>query len=491
MTEQCSHAVVLGAGVAGLLAARVLSDSHRVVTVVERDALPNGAEQRRGVPQGRHLHNFLPRGMQVLGELFPGLLDELAAAGAVVDDGDDLSRTYVRVAGYELNPPGRLADPESLAAYQASRPFLEFHLRRRVAALANVTILDGHDVVEPVVAGRAVVGVRIVNRGNGAASVIRAGLVIEATGRAGRAAHALERHGFGTPTEERIPSVGGYSSQLLHIPSGRVPERMAFVNQGSSKPGVLLVAYENDTWMLAVYRPTEEGGAPTELGQMTPIAEQLLPTSLATAVRGATSVGELSVARTTAATWRHYDEMPNLPAGFVVLGDALCHLNPMYGQGMTMAALHVLALRDCLAAGVDDLPRRFYLATAEQILPVWTLNRANDRVPSRTARRRPRIWMQRAALRAASTDIVVAERFLRVRGLVDPPSRLADPALWSRILLVNLRRIFHRRPNRPVRRQTQPSAATNSLVPELVTTRRQRRRCLDASTVTPSPNNSS
>jgi len=456
MTENGSHAVVLGAGVAGLLAARVLSDSYRVVTVVERDLLPNRAEQRRGVPQGRHVHNFLPRGTRVLGDLFPGLLGELAAAGAVVDDGHDLSRTYLRVAGYEFNPPGRLADPESLAAYQASRPFLELHLRRRVAALANVTILDGHDVVEPVVADKAVVGARIVNRDNGAASVLQAGLVIDATGRAGLAAHALERRGFGIPTEERIPSVGGYSSQLLHIPSGRVHERMAFVSQGSSEPGVLLVAYEDDTWMLAVYRPAEDGGAPTDLGQMTLIADQLLPGSIATAVRGATSVGELAVARTTAARWRRYDETPNLPLGFVVFGDALCHLNPMYGQGMTMAALQALALRDCLDAGVDDLPRRFYLAASEHIVPVWTLNRANDRAPSRSARRRPRIWMQHAALRAASADIVVVERLLRVRGLIDPPARLADPALWSRILLVNLRGILHRAATPRPRRRPQP-----------------------------------
>ena len=137
--------------------------------------------------------------------------------------------------------------------------------------------------------------------------------------------------------------------------------------------------------------------------------------------------------------------MSELPEGLVVLGDALCHLNPMYGQGMTMAALQALALRDCLEAGVADLPRRFYMAAAEQILPVWTLNRANDRAPSRTSRRRLRSRMQQAALRAATTDIAVAERVLRVRGLIDPPARLQDPSLWSRILLVNLRYVVHRK----------------------------------------------
>src|SRR3954466_4654590 len=102
MAEYGSHAVVLGAGIAGLLAARVLADSHRTVTVLERDVLAGHLEPRTGVPQGRHLHNFLARGTQILGDLFPGILNEMAAAGATVDDGDDLSRIYVRVAGYEF-----------------------------------------------------------------------------------------------------------------------------------------------------------------------------------------------------------------------------------------------------------------------------------------------------------------------------------------------------------------------------------------------------
>ena len=445
MAGHGSHAVVLGAGVAGLLAARVLSDSYRTVTVVERDVLAGDFEPRTGVPQSRHLHNFLARGTQILGELFPGILEELAAAGATVDDGDDLSRIYVRVAGYEFNPPGRLADPGPLAAYQASRPFLELHIRRRVAALENVTILDQYDVVEPVMAGDSVVGVRTVNRRSGVASVMQAGLVVDATGRAMRTAHFLESHGFESPPEERIPSVGGYSSQLLRIPHGVIAERMAFVNEGSRAPGVLLVAYEDDTWMLAVFQPVDGGSPPTSFGEMLVMSEQMLPASIADGLRSAAPAGQVSIARSTAASWRRYDQMPELPKGLVVLGDALCHLNPMYGQGMSMAALQALALRDCLEAGVADLPRRFYMAAAEQILPVWTLNRANDRVPSRSAKRRLRSRMQQAALRAATTDIVVAESVLRVRGLIDPPARLQDPSLWSRILLVNLRNVVQQK----------------------------------------------
>jgi 2-polyprenyl-6-methoxyphenol hydroxylase-like FAD-dependent oxidoreductase len=428
---------------AGLLAARVLSESYESVTVVERDALPDHPAQRKGVPQGRHLHNFLSRGTRVISELFPGLPEELVAAGAVIG-GNDLSRMYLRVAGYELNPTGRLADPGPLAVCQASRPFMEFHLRRRVGALGNVTMLDDHEVIEPVIAADAVTGARIINRDSGIATVLHADLVVDATGRTGRTTAFLKRHGFDGPPEERTPSTWGYSSQLMRIPQGRISELMAFVNPGRRGTVALLVAYEQQTWMLAVARPIDCGPPPATFTESLAAVEEILPESIMSGLRDATPIGDIVVSRSTAASWRHYDRMPRCPAGLLVLGDALCNLNPIYGQGMTMAALQALALRDCLRAGVTDLAPRFYLAAATDIAPVWAMNAANDRAAStrtpRTLRRRFRSWADRAALNAATKDIAVAERFMRVRGLIDPPTRLQDPALFMRILLANLRR---------------------------------------------------
>src|SRR5271168_2148496 len=144
------HAVVLGAGMAGLLAARVLSEFYNTVTIVERDELPQLPVQRKGIPQGLHVHAFMSRGSHVLGQLFPGLLDELVDAGANVWNDGDLSRVCFRSGRYEFKNSGRFADPAASATYLATRPFLETHVRRRVRAINNVLILDGHDVVAPV-----------------------------------------------------------------------------------------------------------------------------------------------------------------------------------------------------------------------------------------------------------------------------------------------------------------------------------------------------
>ncbi|PXX02490.1 SgcJ/EcaC family oxidoreductase [Mycolicibacterium moriokaense] len=443
MAELGSHAVVLGAGIAGLMTARVLSEFYGLVTVVERDTLPDHPSQRKGVPQGRHLHNFLSRGTQVIGELFPGLLDEIVAAGAVVDNGDDLSRIYVRVAGYELNPAGKLADPGPLAAYQASRPFVEFHLRRHVVARVNVTILDNHDAVEPVIAGDAVTGARIINRDTGNTTVLDSDLVVDATGRAARIPAFLERHGFSGPPENRQPTAWGYSSQLMRTPAGRIAERMVFVNQGSRAPGALMVAYEDNTWMLAVTRPVDCGSPPTNFTESLAVAEKILPATIMAGLGDATPMGDIAISRSTGASWRRYDRVPRHPSGLLVLGDALCSLNPIYGQGMTMAAVQALALRDCLQTGDTDLAGRFYAVTARDIGPVWAMNAANDRASSTSAAsplpRRFRSWTEKAALKAAANDITVTERILRVRSLIDPPTRLQDPALFLRILLANLR----------------------------------------------------
>lgn len=458
MAENGLHAVVFGAGMAGLLAARVLSEFYGSVTVVERDVLPDRPEQRRGVPQGRHLHHFLSRGTQLIGELFPGILDELAAAGAAVDDGDDLSRLYVRGAGYELNPKGRLIDPGPLAAYQASRPFVEFHLRRRVANLATVTILDNHDVTELMISADTVTGARIINHANGITSTVDADLVVDTTGRASRTHAFLDSQGYGPVPQDRTPARWGYSSQLVHIPPGRINERMAFVSQGPSAPGAVLMAYEHDTWMLSVSRPVDCGVPPKTFTEMLEAAVRILPRTISTVLHDATPIGEIASSRATAGRWRRYDQIPRLPKGLLVLGDALCTLNPLYGQGMTMAALHALALRDCLQAGETDITRRFYSSAAKRIAPVWAMNQANERpaAPNPPLQARLRSWLQRAALSAATHDIVVAERLLRVRNLIDPPTRLQDPALLCRILLTNLR---HRDPRPNLLASTSTSAS--------------------------------
>jgi 2-polyprenyl-6-methoxyphenol hydroxylase-like FAD-dependent oxidoreductase len=440
-----THAVVLGAGMAGLFAARVLSEFYGDVTVVERDRLPDSPIQRKGIPQGRHLHSFLSRGCQLLDQFFPGILDELVDAGAGVVDEGDLSRVYTRIGPYGLNRSERFADPAALVFHLASRPFVEFHVRQRVAALHNVKFVDHHDVTAPTVMARdRVTGVLLTNRDTGERTALNADLVVDAMGRGARTPAFLETLGYGRPAEQRSVTNWAYSSQLLRIPAGAIAEKMVMISPGKGLPRAALLAYENDTWILTVGPSAADGEPPTNFAGMLSLAERCMPRAMLTGLRSAEPLGDVAIFRNTLGVWRRYDRMPQFPAGLLVIGDALCSLNPIYGQGMTMAALEALALQEYLRDGSEE-PQRFFRAAARHIGPAWAMNQSNDRVPSSVGRRRSlrtrlMIWTMNKARKAAERDIVLTERFYRVASLVDPPTRLLDPALVARVIVGNLRR---------------------------------------------------
>lgn len=454
MSESRRHAVVLGAGMAGLLAARVLSEFYATVTVVERDRLPASPQQRRGVPQGRHLHALSSRGAQVLEELFPGFLDELVAGGAEVLDDGDLSRIYTRFGRYGLNRSGTLKDPAALAVYLASRPFLEFHVRRRVAALGGVRLLDDHDVLTAVAIADRVTGVRVASRATSEQTTLEADLVVDAMGRATRTPALLEQLGYLRPAEDCVAAHGTYYSQFLRIPDGGIDEKLMLVRPGHGVPIGGLLAYENHTWVLTVGQLAMDPDPPTHLAGMLALAEQFAPPRVLAGLRAAEPLGEVAVSRLPTGVWRRYDQLPWFPAGLLVIGDALCTFDPIYGQGMAMAALQAVALRDHLRNRTT--PAHFFRAAAARIGPVWAMNKDTDRILS-PARTRPSIsrrlqrWAMDQVLKAAEHDVVLTERFLRVTHLVDPPGRRQDPSLLVRALVGNLRR---RWPIMPSRRES-------------------------------------
>ena len=436
--------MVLGAGMAGLLAARVVSEFYDTVTVVERDELPRTPMQRKGIPQGHHLHRLLSRGSQLVGEFFPGLLDELVAAGAHVDDGD-LSRVYVRIGRHGLPRSGKFRDPAALITYATSRPFLECHVRRRVCDIENVVMLDGHEVVEPIApTPQRITGVRVMHRSTGDQLALDADLVVDAMGRGARTPAFLEKLGYGRPPERHCDAPATYASQFLRMPPDLIAERLMMVPPLAGKPGGLLAAAEHDTWVLSVGQLDTEWAPPTDLAELLCVAERFTPPSIMKGLRTAEPIGDVAVFRHRGATWRRYEKMPRFPAGWLVIGDALCSLNPIHGQGMTIAALQALALREHLSAvDADGQPQRFFSAAARHIGPTWAANQVRDNPPlagasDRGWSKKLTGWAARQALEAARNDVAFTEVFLRVNHLVDPPDRLRDPRLIGRVIAANL-----------------------------------------------------
>jgi 2-polyprenyl-6-methoxyphenol hydroxylase-like FAD-dependent oxidoreductase len=433
----------------GLLAARVLADFFGTVTVVERDELPHDPTNRRGVPQGRHVHALLPRGAQILDELFPGILSELVAAGAPVWDDGDLSKVYVSYSGHEFLRSGKLADDPTkpMALYMPSRPFLECHVRRRLQALGNVTIQGGQDVAALTsTADRTrVTGVRVIDRDGGAERELTAELVVDAMGRAAHTPAFLESLGYGRPVEDRVVMHMTYSSQVLRIPPGTLKEMACAISAAPDRPtGMFLCGNERDTWMFTVFGMVGHE-PPRDLPGMLSFVQDYVPAHLLAAVRAGEPIAPVVQHRMPSSQWRRYDKMRRFPDGLLVSGDAICSFNPIYGQGMSVAALDAVALRESLRRGVSDLPRRYFRASAKSIGMAWQLAAGSDLVFPEVEGRRTRSMriMGRLVdwvLAACESDAVVGGQFLWVTALVDPPIRLLHPAFLCRVATVNLRR---------------------------------------------------
>jgi 2-polyprenyl-6-methoxyphenol hydroxylase-like FAD-dependent oxidoreductase len=447
MPELGERAVVLGASMGGLLAARVLADFFGTVTVVERDVLPDDPAIRRGVPQGRHVHVLLARGAQILDELFPGFLNELVADGAPVWDDAELSELHLSFGGHAILRSGKIAlEPKAMAVYMPSRPFLEYHVRRRLQAIRNVTILGGHDVAElkSTADRNRVTGVRVVNRDGGAERELMADVVMDAMGRGAQTPAFLESLGYGRPAEDHIVMHTTYVSQLLRIPQGTLKEMLVDIGPAPDRPtGMFLAGYENDTWMFTVFGMVGHE-PPRDLAGMLSFAQDYAPAHLLAAVRAGEPIAPVVQHRMPSSQWRRYDKMRRLPDGLLVCGDAMCSFNPIYGQGMSVAALDAVALRDCLRRGVTDLPRRYFRAAAKAIGVAWQIGAGSDLAfPEVEGRRTPAMRVTSRlvdwVLTACESDAVVGGQFFRVTALVDPPARLLHPSFLYRVATVNLR----------------------------------------------------
>ncbi|GAA2385794.1 FAD-binding monooxygenase [Streptomyces glaucosporus] len=435
-----THAVVIGAGVAGLAVARVLTDACERVTVIDRDTLPTAPAPRRGVPQGRQLHTLLARGALALDELFPGFTDELVAAGASRADTQGDAHWY-------LDGHRAYRAPSGLISYGASRPLVEQLLRARVAALAGVGIRDSTEVLGLAAAPdrTRITGVRVRPRSGGASGdageeTLGADLVVDASGRGSRALTWLEELGHPLPARTRVRADVVYVTRRFRREPHHLGGLMgvAVVGfPGMPRGGALLAEEDGRFAVVLVGQFGEE--PPTDDEGMLAYAESLPGPDIAELLRTAEPLDRPVKMRYPASVRHHYEKLGRHLGGFLVAGDALCSFNPAYGQGMTAAAQQAILLRKLLAEGTDDLPRRFFRAAARAVDTPWLLAAGGDlRFPEVEGRRGPADGLLDRYLTryraAASADPVLARTFLAVAHMMEPPARLMSPGHVLRVL---------------------------------------------------------
>nr|WP_221382871.1 squalene monooxygenase [Actinoplanes polyasparticus] len=439
MSGSGRHAVVLGASIAGLLAARVLSDHFDKVTVVERDQLPDDAESRKGVPQDRHGHALLPRGVQILDELFPTLSDKMAADGVPrPQHGTEIWRQFGVTV---LNRGGS----EKIPGLQPSRPYLDSKIRDRIRRLPNVDMVDDCPVLGLTVAASEdrINGVKIAPRDEDE-QALTADLVVDATGRGGRTPVWLRELGYPTPPETESAIDLAYMSRSMRLRPGALDgRRLVLILPGPGQPRILGLFEHEDNRHMVTLGGYADDHPPADLKDFQAFAASIAPGFVTKALSEAEWLDEPRRHHFPAGRRRHYEKLHRFPEGLLVIGDGMCSFNPQYGQGMTVAALEALALRDALTAGPQDLSRRYFTAAAKVIDPVWQMVGSADRAqlgqPQPLAERVIGAYMSR--LHAASQkDESLARDFDAVSGLLQPPSSLFKPAVMWRVLAGNLTR---------------------------------------------------
>jgi 2-polyprenyl-6-methoxyphenol hydroxylase-like FAD-dependent oxidoreductase len=452
------RAVVVGGGIAGLLAARVLAERCLDVRVLDRDDLEprDHIGPRRGVPQGRHIHALLPRGREILEELFPGLTGQLVDAGAPF--GDLLGDARLHLGGH------RFARMDAdLMTLSVSRPYLESALRARVRELSNVTFAPPCDVLGLATTsghGR-VTGVRVLRRADGSAEeVLGASLVIDAMGRGSRTPSWLHQLGYAQPTEERIDSDLGYVTRHYRLApdvldgdwgtlQGPVPDRPR---------GGALARIEGDRWIATLFGLLGDHPA-TDPDGFQAFADSLTFPDIGRAIRSGEALDDPVPFRFPASVRRRYERLRRFPDGLLPIGDAVCSLNPIYGQGMTVAALQALALREQTRRVGSPDPGRWSRQLARIVDPSWDAVAGGDlAIPGVGGPRTVRVRVLGAYVArlhaAAAADPRLALAFTRVMALIDPPTSLLRPGTVTRVLL-GRRRPMPRRTERP-----EPSSRT-------------------------------
>ncbi|MCB8925899.1 MAG: FAD-dependent monooxygenase [Ardenticatenaceae bacterium] len=435
-----ARAIVIGGSLAGLWTARVLADHFEQVTVLERDQLPTGAESRAGVPQDKHVHVLLERGAQIMSQLFPGITDELLAAGA---NRIDLTQNCLVKARGQWLPQFQ----SGIITYACSRLLLESILRKRVAALPNVELCGGAQVQGLVAQNGAVEGVRVKWKDGREDGVETAVFIVDASGRSSKLPDWLPEIGYAAPEETVIDVRLGYAGRRYKIP-GPAPEwdtMLIGVEPPHQSRAGLIYSEENGIWMVMLagilgdYPPTDEAGFLDFALDMEP--------EFHAAIQNVEPISNIIGYRRTENRLRHYEKLTRWPDRLVALGDAVCGFNPVYGQGMTVSAMAAVTLGEMLGASggkISGIAQSFQKKYPKIVEPAWLLATSADLewLGNEEATSFPEKFASRYMPKLLDTipsDQTVHKMFIQVQNLIVPPTSLFVPKIAWRVFRHKLR----------------------------------------------------
>ncbi|MFB9905706.1 FAD-dependent oxidoreductase [Allokutzneria oryzae] len=438
------RAVVLGASMAGLLAARVLSDHAEQVLIIERDDSDVDNEPRPGVPQGTQVHALLPAGQVQLDRWFPGFTAEAVAAGAQVPKADEAKLYLNDVLRPTLQPKEKRE-----GALVTTRPFLETLVRRRTLAVENITLVNGR--AEGIdFSGTRVSAVRYAPTGSGETVTEPADLVVDGMGRSSKLSDWLERAGWPSPAMKRMPIKLNYATAVFRrdpaISDTKVMVAQTTPGKGRTARMGGINAVEGDRWIMLIAgygddRPTRD------LADFRARCRRDFPAAFGDIAERGELIGDVITYHQADSRRREFHELTRLPGGLIAAGDAVASFNPVYGQGMTSAMLHA----SCLSAYLRENPSltgpaRSYFDRVRVIVDAaWQISTQADLGLPHVDGPYPRgykitNWLSELIFEASMKDQELNARLSTVTTMMAHPMSLARPSTLFRALRATLAR---------------------------------------------------
>jgi 2-polyprenyl-6-methoxyphenol hydroxylase-like FAD-dependent oxidoreductase len=430
--QRDGRAIVLGASMAGLAAAKVVSDVFDAVTIIERDALPAAPEPRDGAPQTSHPHVLLEGGRTTLEDFFPGFSEDVIRSGGLMVDAATEMQYYDN-GGFFADGPNRLP------MLCASRALFEHVVRQRVRELPNVELLDNHHFLDYCYTpGDGVTGVRYRDE-TGDEATLAAELVVDATGRTSRIPDWLDEHGFESPAVDEVPIDVTYSTIRLDRPAE--DRTVLFVPPSPPRTrGVAAIPIENEQWEFII-QGVHGDEAPTDREAFCEFARSFPVEAAGRLPSEREWVSEkIHHYPFPSSIRRHYEDLADFPDGLIVTGDAIASFNPVYGQGMSVGALDALMLHHSLTdVGRGELAREYFPRAAAVVEQVWQIAVGGDFEFPQTTGPKPRgtdvfnRYVDRL-IRRAHTDGELTDAFYRVFRLEKSATSLLRPGVAWRVL---------------------------------------------------------
>ncbi len=412
---------MIGAGMAGLLAAAAAAQTGHGVLLLERDVLTAEAGDRPGVPQSRQPHVYLREGLMAAEDLLPGLTADLQRSGGVPFDTGRLA--WLGETGWA---PVASSDAQVVSL---SRPLFEQVVRRRVLDLDGVQLRSGCRATGLKRSGhRWRVGTDT--------GWIDADLVIDASGRGSRMPVWLTQLGYAAPTVTTVDARMGYATrEYSSAPSLGALTGIVVQCTPASPVGGLALPVENGHW-LVLASGMGEHRPPRDNAGFEAFLRTLPDPGIADFTARATPCSNVAVHRQTANRKMHYEAAAKWPEGLLVLGDALVCFNPVFGQGVTVAAGEAVVLRDALAAGMLPRESRLVMRRFAKVAALpWSIAVGQDlRQPSSVGElsRSQKLldsWAREVSTLAVHGNAQALRSLTRLYHLVGSPASLMHPAL--------------------------------------------------------------